>query len=199
MESPRFQFRTSISNIAQLTKDFKFKNEYSKYIFEYLIKIGSDDENFPFEQNNEIRQKCNDKSYKVYLNTIVMYDYEKSRELKNKIIDETIAEYPNGLAYADALNRKAFHNSDSATLEILLNMLSENFYKDKSWKDAYMTNDGIFQKSFFGVIYVYIELKDIEKAKAYLKIAEEKFPFDHDINYCRELIKELETQTTKNK
>ncbi len=114
----------------------------------------------------------------------------------NEILNEE--SYKQTLFYPEALKYKIAkffsEKKPDEALKISLEMTSESFYKDKPWKDAYFVKNGLFESSFLAIIGAYVDLKNIDKAKAYLKIAEKKFSYNFDLKYYIEEVSLLEAK-----
>jgi len=109
--------------------------------------------------------------------------------------------YKETLFYPESLRYKAAYyftiNQPQEALNILLEMTSEAFYKNKKWQEAYFVKNGIFESAFLAIIGAYAELKNIDKARAYLQIAEKKFKHNYDLKYYIEEVSLLESKKAR--
>jgi len=206
----RFSFDrdTTYDDMLKHVKNFNFKNEYSKFIFYatlVLITNGSGAENNPDEILLKLYNDCSTNFYKPYLNYLMRVYLNNAIEssIKEKIIDEILNNeiykqtlfYPNTLLYkiSNLFQEKQYQ----AALTILIEMTSESFYKDKVWKESYLIKNGLFEDAFLSIIGAYVKLNNLEKAKAYLQIAEKRFKHNYDLKYYIEEVSLLESKKAR--
>jgi len=205
----KFDRNTSYDDILALTQNLKFSNDYSKVIFYHCVAnmvFSKYIENYYSVDNHKLLYKnCTNSSYKPYLNYLLrtVYSDEISEEEKLNLINEILQDekYKETLFYPEALKYKAsYHfskNQPQEALNILLEMTSEAFYKNKKWQEAYFVKNGIFESAFLAIIGAYAELKNIDKARAYLQIAEKKFKHNYDLKYYIEEVSLLESKKAR--
>ncbi len=201
-----FDKDTSYEEILSFSKSLSFKSEYSKLIFTQVI-FKSVAGNSLTENNCDLiklYKECNDYNYKPYINYLIReYTDNLEKDYKNQLMNEILHNefYKETLFYPESLRYKAAYyftiNQPQEALNILLEMTSEAFYKNKKWQEAYFVKNGIFESAFLAIIGAYAELKNIDKARAYLQIAEKKFKHNYDLKYYIEEVSLLESKKAR--